>query len=656
MSALSPRQPFREFFDSLESDEEFAAFPLTPDSKVPLEGSNGLKDSTANRAIQARWAAQYPNANVGHIPESSGHCVVDIDGLSGEWSWLVLQLIHGFCATTLEIQTRKGRHLWFKGSLPASSGRLGPGIDTRGRGSYVVLSPSIVSGHEYKALNDCVPAPLPKWIGDKFCDPRETRTTAKRDLVAPDSPENVACFETFVRSLPPPSAGNRNDTAAKTIAPVANDFGVSAPLAIQRADELWNQRGDDPLSLEELTTAITSGHNSAQNDFGARAHKPLAETFKGIQLPAPGLLDSTSLTHILTCPTRPVQEIVPGLIEKGVATFLAGPGGSNKSRLGLQFGLCIAAGINVLGRPVEHCAFVYVSSEDPSDEVARRAQAIATMLHIPADKARGLYVDRQGKDSALVEMSEGGGFKLLPFYDQLVAALKAIPGHKVGVLDSCYDFVRFLGKAKIDEGAVNTFIKVVLQRLCDECDATIIVIWHPSQAGMERGDASGWSVAWHNAPRARLSLLPVKDTENAFELKVEKRNHGPKGSPVTLYWSSGALLPQSDVAVADRTKAFHDAVVRVAIDAAMSGQPLQQIRRVQGWQLKQIRDAAGYTPKQIDIKERLSYALQVTKELCYVQGDKYRLAGYYPRDPEQAQELAKAAKSTQKQGEDAGNG
>ena len=33
-------------------------------------------------------------------------------------------------------------------------------------------------------------------------------------------------------------------------------------------------------------------------------------------------------------------------------------------------------------------------------------------------------------------------------------------------LDSCYDFVRFAGKAKIDEGAVNAFIKTVLQQLC----------------------------------------------------------------------------------------------------------------------------------------------------------------------------------------------
>ena len=49
--------------------------------------------------------------------------------------------------------------------------------------------------------------------------------------------------------------------------------------------------------------------------------------------------------------------------------------------------------------------------------------------------------------------------------------------------------VRFQGKAKIDEGAINSFVSL-LQRICTECDATLLVLWHPSQAGQDRGDAS----------------------------------------------------------------------------------------------------------------------------------------------------------------------
>jgi hypothetical protein len=66
-------------------------------------------------------------------------------------------------------------------------------------------------------------------------------------------------------------------------------------------------------------------------------------------------------------------------------------------------------------------------------------------------------------------------------------------------------------------------------------------------AALECGDASGWSVAWHNTPPARLSLTAIKDTNDAFELKVEKRNNGPKGKPLTLRWADGALLLRSDI-------------------------------------------------------------------------------------------------------------
>ena len=72
-------------------------------------------------------------------------------------------------------------------------------------------------------------------------------------------------------------------------------------------------------------------------------------------------------------------------------------------------------------------------------------------------------------------------------------------------------------------------------------------------------------MAWHNAPRARLSITPVKDTDDTFELKVEKRNHGAKGKPITLYWSDGVLLPRAETDTAEQNARFTEACVRVAL-------------------------------------------------------------------------------------------
>jgi len=80
-------------------------------------------------------------------------------------------------------------------------------------------------------------------------------------------------------------------------------------------------------------------------------------------------------------------------------------------------------------------------------------------------------------------MHESGQVEVRPFYHRLIQRLRKVPGHKIVVLDSAYDFVRFTGKAKIDEDAVNYFIKVVLQGICDLTDSTLLIPWHPSQAG-----------------------------------------------------------------------------------------------------------------------------------------------------------------------------
>jgi len=212
-------------------------------------------------------------------------------------------------------------------------------------------------------------------------------------------------------------------------------------------------------------------------------------------------------------------------------------------------------------------------------------------------------------------------------------------------VDSCYNFLRFVGSAKVNEGAVNSAIGA-LQRFCLECDCTILMLWHPSQAGQERGDASGWSVAWHNAPRQRLSITAVKDVDDAFELKVEKRNHGPKGQAMTLYWSDGVLLPRTEVAVTEQKDHFVRAVVRVATMAAQAGAPIQVQRRLLGWHLDEIAKDIGRRPSERDVKEALAAALPAGF-LRYVRGSTQRVAGYYPADESKAEELARAAKQEQ---------
>ena len=355
-----------------------------------------------------------------------------------------------------------------------------------------------------------------------------------------------------------------------------------------------------------------------------------------------------SVSDILKRHVSPVEELIPGLVEKGVANFLAGPGGVHKSRLAMQWGLCLNVGRSIwaldaalddLRKP--KASLVYYSAEDGANELARRAQAISASLKLGFPK-QGIFFDRRAKDSALVVMGENGKAEIRPFYHEMLSLLQAIPGHKVVVLDSAYDFVRFAGRAKIDEDAVNYFIKVILQGLCDLTDSTLLIPWHPSQAGSERADMGGWSVAWTNAPRARLALTAAREPDT-YELSVTKRNHGPKGQSIKLKFHEGALIPVAAMPDDGKSEAFCKSVVMAAIEAARLKVPLNRRDRFPEPVVKSAEEALGRRPKKDEIKDKLEEAVR-SGDLIYLVGTRHRAAGYYPPDSDIARDLALAAK------------
>jgi hypothetical protein len=348
-----------------------------------------------------------------------------------------------------------------------------------------------------------------------------------------------------------------------------------------------------------------------------------------------------TLAELMAGDVAPVPELIPDWLQKGIVTFLAGQGGVHKSRLALQLGLCLNAGVLPPGlgaiqrATIERgpiATLVYVSAEDGVDELRRRAQMIAGQLKLKRPKdSHAVFLPRDGKDCALVVIQEGGKVEFRPFYHELTSLLCSIPGHKLVVLDSAYDFARWTGKTKIEEDAVNWFIKVFLRGICDQCDATLLIPWHPSQAGSEREDVAGWSVAWHNAPRARWALKASKDITDAFELSVTKRSHGRKADPVLLRFHEGALLPAAEIPDDGKAVFTRKAVVAAAIKAAGVGQAFTQQRNPAAWVLTEVSKACGRSVSAKEVKDHLQGAV-VDGELIYRAGHGKVRAGYFPPD------------------------
>ena len=121
-----------------------------PNGKAPAT-PNGLKDRTTDEATINAWFAKGISYNIGVVPEDAGLCVIDVDPKNGGLdTWAALTRDKPPHRTRTIITPSGGYHFYFYGSLPSSAGRLGPGVDTRGRSSYVLVPPSVIGGVEYR--------------------------------------------------------------------------------------------------------------------------------------------------------------------------------------------------------------------------------------------------------------------------------------------------------------------------------------------------------------------------------------------------------------------------------------------------------------------------------------------------------------------------
>jgi hypothetical protein len=140
-------------------------FPCAARAKTAVT-NRGMLDATVDEGLVAAWWAERPTANIGVSCEPSRLLVVDLDGENAVSSWADLAALHGGHPKTLVARTGNGWHLYFAGEGRSTAGRVARGVDTRGRGGYAILPPSIHgSGAVYHFLDPALePVPVPDWL------------------------------------------------------------------------------------------------------------------------------------------------------------------------------------------------------------------------------------------------------------------------------------------------------------------------------------------------------------------------------------------------------------------------------------------------------------------------------------------------------------
>lgn len=255
-------------------------FPCAQNSKLPA-CSNGFKDATIDLAQIDAWWNENPNYNIALCPEDAGWCVLDPDGQEGEAALATLEAEHGTLPATYTVRTpRGGRHLYFEGSLPSTVKKLGPKLDTRGVGGYVLAPPSVIDGKTYEVINDAEIMPVPRWIGGRL------QSTVQRVAAATSNIDERAAYSRardlllgLVHRGDVAVSGSGGNDRTYRLACDLHNLGVTPAVSRALLEEVWNPHCVPPWSSDELETFCENATRYAQNEEGAWALPPVSEVF-----------------------------------------------------------------------------------------------------------------------------------------------------------------------------------------------------------------------------------------------------------------------------------------------------------------------------------------------------------------------------------------
>jgi hypothetical protein len=217
-------------------------FPVQARSKLPLVAGWPQQASCEPERLR-EWMQKYSDCNWGLATgRDSGVFVLDVDGEQGLVAIKELRKTGHELPPTLTVKTGRGCHLYFRYPEDAlirnSAGKLGPGLDIRGDGGYVLVPPSIhPSGADYRWTHEIAVAPAPDWLLERLkAQPPSTSASNGNDVI----PE-----------------GRRNDSLA-SLAGTMRKRGMM-PGAIEAALLVENlERCKPPLPKAEVHEIVSS--------------------------------------------------------------------------------------------------------------------------------------------------------------------------------------------------------------------------------------------------------------------------------------------------------------------------------------------------------------------------------------------------------------
>lgn len=494
--------------------------------------SNGLKGASLLPRILDRWWRDWPDAMVG-IPtgEKIGAWVLDVDfdpdkGIDGYASLDALLLEHGDFPPTAAARTpRGGTHYYFK-HVPGvrNRGALGPGLDVRGEGGYVLAPGSVMrDGRSYHWITDHQDIlPAPDWLLDLVVVKHRSSTPASYTPLATATGGNERYVDAAVQAelidLAAAPMGNRNNKlndASFALGQFVGAGAVTEAYARDMLEGIARQWGRDwARCVKTINNGLTAGMRIPRDipepdfrrdgtpvldftGFVERARAKLAaaspeDAASGPDNGADGK-DAPSVPPAPDCVPTPVvratpfswvdpaslprREFVYGthLIRKYVSVTVS-PGGVGKTSLSIAEVLAMVTGRPLLGdKPPQKLKVWLFNAEDPRDEMERRIMAACLHFKLkPEDIGDRLFLDTGREQELVVAYDDKRGVKIaVPVVEAIVETIIA-NGIDVMIIDP---FVSTHGVSENDNGAIDKVAKL-WAKIADQTNTAIEIVHH----------------------------------------------------------------------------------------------------------------------------------------------------------------------------------
>ena len=496
----------------------FVIFPCA--KKIPLTGAGGFRNASLDAAKILEWWTRWPDAQIGLPTGAVNHLfVVDIDGPEGERAIEKMRL-----PETFTVQTRAGRfQLWFRQpegmKSKCSAGVLGPQIDTRGDGGFVVCPPSVhhESREAYKVVKDIPWAPAPI----ELLEPRKTS--------AIDAPGADAIPQ-----------GRRHQTIL-SIAGALRARRLSPEMVLAQLRIVNQQQCVPPLEDAELQKLAAYVGQKPAGFPGSRPQETSAE------------VELESFRDIIA---ERVRWLWNQRIPLGKLTLFVGDPGKGKSLVTVDIAARMSRGTRFPdGASCEVADTIFLSAEDDAQDTIR-----------PRLDAAGADVARIHRVKAVkVILADGGtgesAFSLERDLDRLEDAIKKIPSAQMLVVDP---LSAYMGKIDTHRDAEIRRVIAPLSEFAARRRVGVVGVMHLKKSETSALLRVSGSIGFVAAARIVWGFGESPDEPETRIMVAVKNNLAPLGNGLAyrieasgevarIAWKSGVVtLDANSVLSADR--------------------------------------------------------------------------------------------------------